>query len=78
MQKQFFVVRLDADGDYVDDWDGVADSFDSRAEAETFVKENASSHPGVQYVIAQAIAIGEAPLPTVVFTEIAPAVPTTG
>lgn len=75
MQKQFFVVRLDADGDYVDDWDGVADSFDTLDEAKAFISENAPAHPGVQYVACQAITIGEAPLPAVNFTDVAPPAP---
>lgn len=73
MQKQFFVVRLDEDGDYVDDWDGVADSFDSLDEAKEFIKANASAHPGVKYIACQAVTIGEAPLPSVNFTDVTPA-----
>jgi len=79
MQKNFFVVRLDEDGDYVDDWDGVADSFDTLDEAKEFIKQNASAHPGVKYIACQAVTIGEAPLPTVNFTDVAtPATPAEG
>lgn len=70
--KQFFVVRLDPDGDYVDDWSGVADSFDTLEEAKQFIMENASSHPGVEYIAAQALTVGVAPLPTVLFTDVNP------
>ncbi len=74
MQKQFFVVRLDPDGDYVDDWSGVADQFDTLEDAKQFIRENAPANPGVQHIAAQAITIGEAPLPSVDFTDVTPPV----
>lgn len=69
--NKFFAVRLDADGDYVDDWEGVADSFASLDEAKDFIRQNAGSHPGVKYIAAQAITVGESPIPEVTFTDIA-------
>lgn len=69
--NQFFVIRMDDDGDYVDDWEAVADSFTSEEEAREFVRMNAGAHPGVKYIVARALAVGESPIPNVTFTEIA-------
>lgn len=78
MTRQFFVVRLDEDGDYVDDWEGVADSFDTLDDAKEFIRQNAGSHPGVKYVACQALTIGESPIPEVTFTDVAPVAPQPG
>jgi hypothetical protein len=69
--NKYFVVRLDEDGDYVDEWEGVADSFGSLEEAKDFIRQNAGAHPGVKYIAAQAITIGESPIPEVTFTDVA-------
>ncbi|MFM9863607.1 MAG: hypothetical protein ACKVRO_08370 [Micropepsaceae bacterium] len=69
--NKFFVVRLDEDGDYVDEWEGVADSFASLDEAKDFIRGNAGAHPGVRYIAAQAITVGESPIPEVTFTDVA-------
>jgi hypothetical protein len=69
--NKFFVVRLDEDGDYVDEWEGVADSFASLDEAKDFIRANAGAHPGVQYIAAQAITVGASPIPEVTFTDVA-------
>jgi hypothetical protein len=69
--NKFFVVRLDDDGDYVDDWEGVADSFATLEEAKDFIRSNAGAHPGVKYIAAQAVTVGESPIPQVNFTDVA-------
>ena len=69
--NKFFVVRFDEHGDYVDDWEGVADSFATLDEAKEFIRANAGSHPGVRYVAAQALTVGESPIPQVNFTDVA-------
>ena len=69
--NKFFVVRLDEDGDYVDEWEGVADSFATVDEAKDFIRANAGAHPGVKYIAAQALTVGESPIPEVTFVDVA-------
>lgn len=69
--NKFFVVRFDDDGDYVDEWECVADSFMDIDEAKDFIRSNAGAHPGVKYILCQAITVGEAPIPQVTFTDVA-------
>jgi len=69
--NKFFVVRFDDEGDYVDDWEGVADSFATLEEAKDFIRQHAGAHPGVRYVAAQAITVGESPIAQVNFTDVA-------
>lgn len=68
--NKFFVIRMDDDSDYVEDWEGVADSFATLDEAKDFIRCNAGAHPGVKYIAAQAITVGESPIPQVNFTDV--------
>lgn len=70
--NKYFVIRFDDDGDYTDSWEAVADSFATEAEAREFVTQNAGSNPGIKYVIAHSITVGEAPISEVRFTDLTP------
>jgi len=68
--NKFFVIRMDDDGDYTQEWEGVADSFENLDECKDFIRQNAGVRPGVKYIAAQAITIGESPIPEVMFTDV--------
>jgi len=67
--KKFAVLRSDPDSDLVDDWDGVANEFDSAEEARAFVTAEAPKTPGIEYAVFELVTVGVAPLPSVTFTD---------
>ncbi|NJM10597.1 MAG: hypothetical protein HC889_00590 [Synechococcaceae cyanobacterium SM1_2_3] len=67
--SKFIAMRADPNGDYIDDWDGVANEFATIDEAKEFVRNNAAAAPGVRFSIAKVVTTGEAPMPEVTFTD---------